>query len=87
MHRVIEVKRAYGPVVEGEALVSEEEPSGEWNAVRGPVRALALRADDVAELATEEPDDGEKLYGALAEHAGAHARRRARRQTNETGEF
>jgi serine/threonine protein phosphatase PrpC len=67
-----------------EALVSEDDAGPDWHA-RGLVRALALRADDVAELATEEPDVGEKLYGALATHAGM--KRRARRQTGETGEF
>lgn len=40
-------------------------PPHEWIA-RGELRALALRADDVDELSTDEPDVGEKLYAALA---------------------
>ena len=40
-------------------------PPHEWVA-RGEVRALVLRADDVDELATDEPDVGEKVYAALA---------------------
>lgn len=44
---------------------SDLPPPEEWTA-RGDVRALALRADDVAELASDEPDVGEKLYAALA---------------------
>jgi hypothetical protein len=37
----------------------------EWKA-RGEVRALALRAEDVAAMASDEPDVGERLYAALA---------------------
>ena len=40
-------------------------PAEEWTA-RGDVRALALCADDVADLAAEEADVGERLYAALA---------------------
>jgi serine/threonine protein phosphatase PrpC len=56
------------------SLVSTDDPGAEWHA-DGAVRALALRADDVAELAAEEPDVGEKLYQALADYAKAKAAR------------
>jgi serine/threonine protein phosphatase PrpC len=77
-------KRA-GGLVYPESLVAEDEVTTEWTA-RGSVRALCLRVDDVSELATEEPDLGEKLYAALAEHAGQR-RLRMKHQTGETGEF
>jgi serine/threonine protein phosphatase PrpC len=77
-------RRKPGALLYAESLVSEEAPPHEWTA-KGNVRALALRADDVKELATEEADLGEKLYSALAAAAGQ--RRRAKHQTGETGEF
>jgi serine/threonine protein phosphatase PrpC len=45
----------------------------EWIA-RGPVRALAIRADDLAELANDEPDVGEKVYASLAAFVGTTVR-------------
>jgi serine/threonine protein phosphatase PrpC len=73
-----------GAILYAESLATNDAPlPTEWTA-RGPVRALAIRADDLAELASDEPDLGEKLYAALALMVGA---RRPKRITGDTGEF
>jgi hypothetical protein len=58
-----------GALLYPESLVTADtsELPPEWHAARGEVRALVLRASDVAELGRDEPDLGEKLYATLGE--------------------
>jgi len=66
-----------GALLYAECLVGGAEPvplpAHEWVAL-GDVRALALRADDLAELAGDEPDIGEKIYASLAAFVGGEVR-------------
>ena len=62
-----------GALLYPECLVAGDAAAGpprdEWIA-RGAVRALAVPASDLADLAADEPDVGEKLYESLAAFAG-----------------
>jgi PPM family protein phosphatase len=72
-----------GALLYPESLATNDGPMPtEWTA-RGAVRGLALRADDVADLASDEPDLGEKLYAALAQMIGG----KPIRVKGDTGEF